>query len=123
MVDDQQKAVYNEMRSGTAAGEVEQLVNQPDWNVPVDYQNDMGNTLLHVVAQNGNKRLVKLCLRRGMDLNVQNLTGQTALHFAFGYGYDEVGDYIVKKGADDSIKNKDGLTCYEGLGAAELNLL
>ena len=104
-------------------GEVEQLVNQPDWNVPVDYQNDMGNTLLHVVAQNGNKRLVKLCLRRGMDLNVQNLTGQTALHFAFGYGYDEVGDYIVKKGADDSIKNKDGLTCYEGLGAAELNLL
>eukprot|EP00606_Chrysophyceae_sp_TOSAG23-5_P000215 GSChrysophyteH2.ASY1.ANO1.1443.1 assembled CDS len=103
--------------------EVETMVNQPDWNVPVDYQNDMGNTLLHVVAQNGNKRLVKLCMRRGADLNGQNLTGQTALHFAFGYGYTEVGDYLVKKGADDSIRNKDGLTCYEGLGGAELNLL
>jgi hypothetical protein len=103
--------------------EVEALVNQPDWNVPVDYQNDMGNTLLHIVAQNGNKRLVKLSLRRGADLNMQNLTGQTALHFAFGYGYDEVGDYLVKKGADDSIKNADGLTCYEGLGGHELNLL
>jgi hypothetical protein len=103
--------------------EVEALVNQPDWNVPVDYQNDMGNTLLHVVAQNGNKRLVKLSLRRGADLNVANLTGQTALHFAFGYGYDEVGEYLVKKGADDSIRNADGLTCYEGLGGHELNLL
>lgn len=103
--------------------EVESMVNQPDWNVPVDYQNDMGNTLLHIVTQNGNKRLVKLSLRRGADLNMQNLTGQTALHFAFGYGYDEVGDYLVKKGADDSIRNADGLTCYEGLGGHELNLL
>jgi len=103
--------------------DVESLVNQPDWNVPVDYQNDMGNTLLHIVAQNGNKRLVKLCLRRGCNINLQNLTGQTALHFAYGYGYDELGDYLVSKGCDDSIKNKDGLTCYEGLGEAELNLL
>ena len=103
--------------------EVETLVNQPDWNVPVDYQNDMGNTLLHIVAQNGNKRLIKLCMRRGADLNQANLTGQTALHFAFGYGYTEAGEYLVKKGADDSIRNKDGLTCYEGLGGHELNLL
>ena len=103
--------------------EVETLVNQPDWNVPIDYQNEMGNTLLHIVAQNGNKRLIKLCMRRGANLNQQNLTGQTALHFAFGYGYTEAGEYLVKKGADDSIKNKDGLTCYEGLGGHELNLL
>jgi len=103
--------------------EVETLVNQPDWNVPIDYQNDMGNTLLHTVAQNGNRRLIKLCMRRGADLNQQNLTGQTALHFAFGYGYTEAGEYLVKKGANDSIKNKDGLTCYEGLGGHELSLL
>jgi len=103
--------------------DVEELVNQPDWNVPIDYQDDLGNTLLHVVSQNGNRRLIKLCMRRGADLNLQNLTGQTALHFAFGYGYVEAGEYLVKKGADDSIRNKDGLTCYEGLGARELELL
>ena len=103
--------------------EVEAMVNQPDWNVPVDYQNEMGNTLLHIVCQNGNKRLAKLCLRRGCDINMQNLTGQTALHFCFGYGYDELGEYLVKKGCDDSIRNADGLTCYEGLGGHELNLL
>lgn len=103
--------------------DAEALMNQPDWNVPIDYQDDQGNTLLHVVAQNGNKRLVKLCLRRGANLNVQNLTGQTALHFAYGYGYAEVGDYLISKGADDSVKNKDGLSCYEGLAATELALL
>lgn len=103
--------------------DVEALINQIDWSLPIDYQDDCGNTLLHVVAQNGNKRCVKLCLRRGADINVQNLNGQTPLHFAFGYGYQEVGDYLLKKGADDSIRNKDGLTCYEGLGARELQLL
>jgi len=103
--------------------DAEQLVNQADWSVPIDFQNDQGNTLLHIVAQNGNKRMVKLCLRRGANLDLQNLTGQTALHFAFGYGYAEVGQYLVEKGADDSIRNKDGLTCYEGLGAKELEYL
>jgi len=103
--------------------EAEQLINQPDWSVPIDYQDDQGNALIHVAAQNGSKRLVKLCLRRGASLNLQNLSGQSALHFAFGYGYSDVGEYLISKGADDSIRNKDGLTCYEGLGARELALL
>lgn len=103
--------------------EAEQLINQPDWSVPIDYQDDQGNALIHVAAQNGSKRLVKLCLRRGASLNLQNLNGQTALHFAFGYGYTDVGEYLISKGADDSVRNKDSLTCYEGLGARELALL
>ena len=103
--------------------DAEELVNQPDWTVPIDYQDEQGNTLLHIVAQNGNRRLVKLCIRRGANLNIQNLTGQTALHFAYGYGYTEVGDYLLSKGADDSIRNKDNLTCYEGLSARDLDYL
>jgi len=93
------------------------------WNVPIDYQDDQGNTLLHVVAQNGNKRMMKLCLRRGAALNTQNLSGQTALHFAFGFGYKDAGEYLLRKGADDTIKNADGLTCYEGMMGRELALL
>ena len=95
-------------------------MNHPDWNIPMDYQDDAGNTLLHIAAQNGNKRMVKLCMRRGSDLNAQNLNGQTPLHFAFAYGYSEVGNYMISKGGDDSIRNKDGLTCYEGLSQDDL---
>ena len=98
-------------------GDIEEMMNHPDWSLSMDYQDDTGNSLLHIAAQNGNKRMVKLCLRRGADLNAQNLQGQTPLHFTYSYGYAEVGEYLVQKGADDSVRNKDGLTCYEGLSA------
>jgi hypothetical protein len=103
--------------------DVENLLNGADWNVPIDFQDLQGNTLVHIAAQNGSKRLIKLCMRRGANLNAQNVNGQTALHFAFGYGYNDLGDYLCGKGADDNIRNTDNLTCYEGLGAAELALL
>lgn len=103
--------------------EVEELMNQPDWNVPMEYQDELGNTLLHIAVQNGNKRMVKLCLRREANVNAQNLGGQTPLHYAFAYGYDELGQYLIRKGADDSIRNKDGLTCYEGLEVEDIQAL
>lgn len=95
--------------------EVEDMMNHPDWNLSMQYQDDTGNTLLHIASQNGNKRMIKLCLRRGAEINAQNLNGQTPIHFAYSYGYSAVGEYLVSKGADDTILNKDGLTCYEGL--------
>lgn len=49
---------------------------QADWTMPIDYQNDQGVTILHVAAQNGNKRIAKLCLRRGADVNRPNHNGQ-----------------------------------------------
>jgi hypothetical protein len=104
-------------------GDLEQLLNQPDWNVPVDYQDEQGNSLLHVAAQNGAKRIAKLCLRRGANINMGNLQGQTPLHYAYGYGFADLGEYLIKRGANDSLRNKDGLTCYEGLGARELSHL
>ena len=98
-------------------------MNQPDWNVSMDYKDEQGNTLLHIAAQNGNRRMIKLCLRREADINSQNLGGQTPLHYAYAYGYGEVGEYIIKKGGDDTIRNKDKLTCYEGLDAGDLAAL
>ena len=89
--------------------EVEQLMNQPDWHVSVDYQDEHGNALIQLCSQNGNKRLIKLCLRRGANLNIQNSNGNTALHFLFGY--KEVGKYTIEKGSDNSIRNDSGLTC------------
>jgi hypothetical protein len=103
--------------------EVENLVNQSDWEVPINYVDDQGRTLLHIVAQNGNKRLTKLCLRRGININAQTLTGQTALHYAFGFGFADLGEYLISKGADDSIRNSDGLTCYEGLESMHISYL
>ena len=95
--------------------EIETSLNHPDWTLPIDAKDAGGNTLLLVSAQNGNKRIAKLCLRRGADINMQNLNGQTVLHYCFAYGFEDLAQYFMDKGGDDSLVNADGLTCYEGL--------
>ena len=97
--------------------EIEEAINSPEWTLAIDAKDAAGNTLLHIAAQNGNKRVAKLCLRRGANVNEQNLNGQTCLHYCFAYGFEELAEYLMDKGADDSLVNADGLTCYEGLNA------
>ena len=79
----------------------------------VDTRDRYGNTPLMISAQNGHKRLVKLCLLNNADLNVSNYQGNTALHYAFSYGYTTVANYLISKGADDTLINHQGKTCYE----------
>ena len=70
--------------------ELEEKMNEPDWNLPIDYTDQGGNTLLAISCQNGHKRIAKLCLRMGSNINHQNLSGQTCLHYAFGYGFGKL---------------------------------
>ncbi|EKX44381.1 hypothetical protein GUITHDRAFT_72402, partial [Guillardia theta CCMP2712] len=76
---------------------------------------EFGNTLIIVAAQTGSKKMCKILLRRGADLNAQNWRGQTALHFCFQYRYEDLGNYLREKGANDGILNHYGLSCYQGL--------
>ena len=48
-----------------------------------------GNTLLLIAAQNGLRRMCKLILREGGDIDATNSNGNTALHFAFMYGFGD----------------------------------
>ena len=100
--------------------EIEDFFNDPDCTLPIDAKDAGGNTLLLVAAQNGNKRIAKLCLRRGAETNMQNLNGQSVLHYCFAYGFEDLAQYFMDKGADDSLVNADGLTCYEGLNLEDV---
>ncbi|KUF90950.1 Histone-lysine N-methyltransferase [Phytophthora nicotianae] len=87
-----------------------------DQGVPVNSRDAFGNTLLTIACQNGLKRITKLALRRGANINSQNNRGNTALHFCFAYGYgDSLGAYLISKGADTTIENDDGMVCYYGI--------
>ncbi|KAF0720234.1 Aste57867_472 [Aphanomyces stellatus] len=103
--------------------EVENLLNQPDWTIPIDAKDNAGNTLLSIACQNNNKRIAKLCLRKGAELNTQNLNGQTVLHYTHAYGFHDLMEYLMEKGAKDDILNKDGLTCYEGLSSEAVDAI
>lgn len=87
--------------------------------VSPDTIDEHGNTVLHVAAQNGNKKLIKATLRWGANINAQNTQGQTPLHYLFAYKYEELAAYLISKGADDSIQNEHGYTCYDGLRPEE----
>ena len=93
--------------------EVRNLLEHPDWNLPIDFEDENGTTLLHIAAQNGSKRLAKLLLRCGANVNAQTHNGCSPLHFAFGFGYSNLGEYLISIGADDALVNIEGLTCYE----------
>ena len=92
-------------------------------DVDIDAKDELGNTLMHVACQNGNKRVVKLALRRGADITSRNSGGNTPLHYAYAYGFEELGEYLKTKGADDTLQNLEGLTPYEGLSASDLAAL
>jgi hypothetical protein len=92
-----------------------------DEGVDVNCADDNGNTPLLVAAQQGLKKIAKLLLRRGANLNQTNLAGNTVLHYCFAYSFEELGDYFITKGADDSVANAEGLTCYEGLSQDSVN--
>ena len=91
--------------------EVEALLER---GVPANTEDKYGNTILSIACQNGLKRLAKLALRRGADINWQNRKGNTPASFRlyvwiwryprglFGY-----------KGANPGIRNHNGKTCYE----------
>jgi len=84
--------------------------------IPPNVRDQHGNTILIIACQNGLKRIAKVALRRGADINARNYKGNTCLHFCFAYGYgDTLGKYLISKGADSSIRNAAGLSCYEGL--------
>ncbi len=104
------------------AGNMESLRAALDeGNLSVETSDSHGNTLLLVATQQGNKRLVKMLLRRGAKINAQNGDGCSVLHFCFQHGRHKLAEYLKSKGADDTLVNSQGITCYEA-GLSEHDL-
>jgi hypothetical protein len=75
-----------------------------------------GNSLLHTACQNNNRRIAKLLIGSGVDVNKQNKAGNTALHHCTSFGFLALGDFLIAQGADETICNKAGRAATEGGG-------
>lgn len=67
----------------TRHGRCEELERLLDSGIPPHVRDEFGSTLLIVACQNGNKKVAKLLLQRGVDINGRNHKGNTALHYCF----------------------------------------
>ena len=63
--------------------DLERLLDES--GIPANVRDPHGNTILIVACQNGLKRIAKLALRRGADINARNYKGKTCLHFCSAY--------------------------------------
>ena len=78
-------------------GEVEEMLLR---GIPIDTVDDNGNTILHVGCQNGSKRIARLAIKYGADINKVNYAGNTPLYFAMKYGFGQtLGQWLISKGA------------------------
>jgi len=104
--------VFSQARNGR----VKRVEDSLNLGFPIDAEDERGNTLLLIAAQNRNKRLVEMLLVRGANINHQNAKGNTALHFALAFdGEGVLGEYLIEHGANDAIENIDGRTPYDGV--------
>jgi len=79
-------------------------------------KDESGNNLLHVACQNNSRRIAKLLLKAGINVNEQNKSGNTPLHYCYQYGFEPMCEYLVAHNADDSIANHANFLPAQGLG-------
>jgi len=108
----------NTVFSQARNGRLKRLEESLNLGFPVDAEDEKGNTLLIVAAQNSNKRMIETLVARGASINHQNAQGNTALHFAMSFDTEgAIAEYLIEHGADDAIENVDGLSPYDGVSA------
>ena len=82
----------------------------------LEARDEFGNNMLHVACQNDHRRIAKLLLKNGINVNDQNLAGNTPLHYCFQYNFLHLSDYLISHGADETVANKKGLLPSQGTG-------
>ena len=99
-------------------GRKRQVEDVLDKGFSVNTEDEFGNTLLIVGAQQVNIGLCEMLLKRQAQINRQNHQGNTALHYAMAYDPSgDLGEFLIAQGADDTLENKWGLSVYDGISA------
>lgn len=81
-------------------GDTDALVAYLDAGVPVDLNNESGDTLVMLASYHGHAATVSALVARGADVNRPNDKGQTPLAGAVFKGEDDVVRALVDGGAD-----------------------
>jgi hypothetical protein len=75
----------------------------------LSYQNNRGNTYLHLAVLQQNLKLIEELISKGIFLDTQNKDGNTALHLAYYVNNLHIIKILFNGGVDFQIKNNEGL--------------
>lgn len=67
-------------------------------------------TTLHLAAERGHEKVVRLLLDQGANIDAWNKYGWTALHFAAENGHEAVARILLRRGANIHLKSTSGRT-------------
>ncbi|MGA9872783.1 MAG: ankyrin repeat domain-containing protein [Rhodococcus sp. (in: high G+C Gram-positive bacteria)] len=81
-------------------GETDSLAAYIDAGVPVDLNNESGDTLVMLASYHGHAATVRALVERGVDVDRPNDKGQTPLAGAVFKGEDDVVKALIDGGAD-----------------------
>jgi|Transcript_77436 ankyrin repeat protein len=98
-------ALHSAIRWNKPPAEIEGLIAEHGVN---DIDEKTGNYPIHIAAQNGHTKLMKLLLVYKAEVNAHNDKGNTPLHMAVAYDFDATEKALLVYGANPDITNKEG---------------
>ncbi|KAG0647950.1 Serine threonine-phosphatase 6 regulatory ankyrin repeat subunit B [Hyphodiscus hymeniophilus] len=69
-----------------------------------------GSTVLHLAAQKGYEKIVRILLDSGMDITAKDDSGETSLHLAAALGHNDTVMALLEAGVEVDIENTHGQT-------------
>lgn len=102
------------------AGETEELGEFLDHGLPVDCQDEDGNTLLMLAAYHGHAATVRALAERGADVDLRNDRDQAPVAGALFKGEAEVVRVLVDAGADLDAGTPTARAAAEMFGTSHL---
>ena len=75
----------------------------------VSYLDKKGNSYLHLSVIYQLENIIRLLIKKGININLQNNEGNTALHYAYNTGDIKFIAILIENSADLNIKNNNGL--------------
>ena len=105
---------------------VEFLLEQK--NINFDYQNNLGQTALHLACEKRNIKIIKILLKKNINLNLQDMYGYTPFILACELNNDEIIELLMEKNnLDYDLQDLGGNTalihCYRNKNYKIINLM
>ncbi len=101
-------------------GRAEELAEFVERGLPVDVQDEEGNSLLMLAAYRGQVGTVRRLIALGADVDLRNARGQSPIAGALFKGEDEVVGLLLNAGADIDAGTPSARQTAEMFGRADL---